>query len=65
MNEEDIKVRQAFLKAIAEVKAKHAEREKREYEAWLKHQAEEAQKRMEREKQANTTPDEKATTSKS
>lgn len=50
MDEEDIKVQQAFLKAIAKVKAKQAEREKREYEAWLKHQAEKEQKRMEREK---------------
>lgn len=47
MDEEDIKVRQAFLKAIAEVKAKQAKREKREYEAWLRQRAEKEKERME------------------
>lgn len=56
MNEEDIKVRQAFLKAIAEVKVKHAEREKREYESWLKHKVEE-QKRKEQDNQTNPSSD--------
>lgn len=40
MDEESIRVRQTFLKAIAEAKAKKAERDKREYEAWLKQKAE-------------------------
>ena len=55
MDEEDIKVRQAFLKAIAKVKAKQAEREKREYEAWLRHQAEKEKERIEHD-----TSDEKS-----
>lgn len=44
MDEESVRVRQAFLKAIAEAKAKKTERDKREYEAWLKHKAEKDKK---------------------